>query len=386
MKSEKKFPEGTTFGTWFPVKEDSRWYIRRTVTLPNGKRTLQRLDKKTYSAIPNNLDAMLKHCDRLNFGANMERLRQREINTAFLPNTLVDGFYTELLATIPNKPFAKYLFDKVLKIYVLDFFVNTLKVPDPKLWQQHQLKFGLALLSDKNTKHRIFSEPASARTITLVIQTANRFLKYLNQQGTYPLIKIQPVSKAALKLYSAEQQDGEPVGKFISESEWLKIQRRLPADISPFIHLMYFYGLRRSESLGIRSADAVRRDYLLITDQLKEMGNSGSPIYSPLKSREQRKTPHWQCPAKRTHTLVKQSLENKMHPDTLSQKWENLMRDLGMDYRLHDLRRTFITNVLRTQNARDVQLAVGHTDLRTTMGYAQDDRSLGDEVFVPDAS
>jgi integrase len=74
-----------------------------------------------------------------------------------------------------------------------------------------------------------------------------------------------------------------------------------------------------------------------------------------------------------------------MHPDTFYEKWCTYISSLNLSYDLHDLRRTFITKALRLHHPRDVQMAVGHVSLTTTMGYAQDDRDTSDEVFKPEA-
>ncbi|CAM6005997.1 unnamed protein product [Sphagnum balticum] len=375
-----KFPEGTAFGIWYPVKEKYGLRIRRRAALPDGGHKYERLDRKTYAHIAPTYEAILAHCDRLNYGANMAKKRKVEIESAFLPPHILDGFQTELLAAIPDKGFANYLFNRALKEYFLDFFVNHLRLPDPKVWSQHQTEWGQALLS--KGPYKIFDSPTSVRTITLVVQTANRFMKYLHQQmpNLYSLIQFQPISRAVLKLYASNLKS-EPPGQFITDPDWLELQKHLTRDIKPFIDLMYFYGLRRAESLGFASTDAVRKTYLSVEQQLVAV--IPDPKYSPLKNREKRKTPHWFIDAAGGYKLVLQSLEYKMHPDTLSDKWDKVMKSLGMDYRLHDLRRTFITRALRTQNPRDVQLAVGHSDLRTTMGYAQDDRDMGDEIWKP---
>lgn len=383
-KTKIDFPDGTTFGIWFPVNESGKWRIKRMATLPSGERKPQRLNRENYKHIANQYEAILKHCDRLNFGVNMSKRREVEIVSAFIPEHILGGFQDELFAAIPDKSYAKYLFKKALKEYFLDFFINHIRIPDPNLWPQHQTEWGQALLS-KGPK-RVFDSPTSVRTITLVIQTANRFLKYLHQQlpMQYPLIQLSPISKAVLKLYGANR-NSEPIGKYISDADWKALQKHLTPELKPFIHLMYFYGLRRAESLGFQSTDAVKKLHLKVSHQLVSF-NNGNATYSPLKNREQRDTPHWYSTPANAYKLISQTQTKKMHPDTLSSTWDTLMKGLGWEYHLHDFRRTFITRALRDHNPRDVQLAVGHSDLRTTMQYAQDDRNLGDEIWTPDSA
>ncbi len=86
--------------------------------------------------------------------------------------------------------------------------------------------------------------------------------------------------------------------------------------------------------------------------------------------------------------MVKAGLSGKMHPDSLGKKFAAFMAELGLEYEMHDLRRTFITRALdlNNGNATPVMLAVGHTNSAVTMAYLRDNRVLDDEVWSPDAS
>jgi hypothetical protein len=375
--------ENDKAGVWYPFKDGEHWRIRRMRTDANGDRRAERLQRATYAHVANTYEAMLAHCDRLNYGVNMKRQREIEIESAFIPKAILDGFYTELQASIPEPGRAKFLYKTVFEAYTLDVFVNGMKLPNPADWPKHQTVWGQAL-SNPNAKHAVFDRKVSRRTLVLVIQTANRFLKYLHQQmpDLYPSLKLTPISKAVLNMINAES-DSDDKGMFIKDEDWATILKKAPRDISPFLELMYYYGLRRAESLGFDSTGFIKNAYLRIEQQIVSM--TGGAKFGPLKNRDKRNTPHWFCTPLRAHQLITLTLSNKMHPDTLSEKWESLMSDLGFEYKLHDFRRTFITRSLRGRDPRDVQLAVGHTDLRTTMKYAQDDRDLSDETFDPKA-
>lgn len=58
-------------------------------------------------------------------------------------------------------------------------------------------------------------------------------------------------------------------------------------------------------------------------------------------------------------------------------------KKIGAIYESHDFRRTFITKALRLYAPIDIQKAVGHASLSTTMGYAMDDRNHDSETFDP---
>ncbi len=113
--------------------------------------------------------------------------------------------------------------------------------------------------------------------------------------------------------------------------------------------------------------------------------SNGSPIYAPLKNKLFRKTPHWFAEKETTYLLIEDSLNKKIHPDTLGTKFASFMEIMKMDYSLHDLRRTFITKALDLNKVTPmtVMMAVGHGHLDVTMRYIRDNRQLDDEVYVP---
>ena len=389
MKTPKTYPPNTKFGLYYIQNEteDGKQHlrVRQQVTLPSGKREFPRMAASKYKHIGKSRDALQKFVDRLNYGIDMRKQRQLEIQTAFIPPQLMETFRAQLQNEIPSEKDFRYLYNTVLKFYFLDYFIGRLKLADPKDWVKRQSDWGLALTCKAvNQDHNLFDEKVSSKTIKTTIQVANRFMKFLHLQlpHEYPLLTFQPFSRAALKTYTAELQDNEPIGKFITEVHWAKINEKVPKQIAPFIRLMYFYGLRRAESLGFENASAVRKSHLTVSKQLKSFRDK-QPVYSILKDKERRNTPHWFCKPAECYELIQMTLENKMHPDTLSERWDDFIAGIGMDYKLHDFRRTFITNALRESVPRDVQLAVGHANLATTMRYAQDDRDLDNAEFVP---
>ncbi len=216
--------------------------------------------------------------------------------------------------------------------------------------------------------------------------TTNRFMAFLHKKmpQEIPFIKFDPISKAKFKDYHARINMGiEPVGKFIADKDWTVIEKKLPAEIAPFVILGYYYGLRRAETLGLELGD-LAKGHLNVKRQLVNM-NDGQPNYAPLKNRLERKTPHWFMNPEDTYALIEDALSKKIHPDTLGVKFSHFIATLGMDYDLHDLRRTFITKALdkNNGNATPVMMAVGHGNTDVTMRYLRDNRNLSDEVFVP---
>lgn len=379
--TNKVYPRGTVFGDYFLTVDKTfkgqQYSIRRYITLPDGTKIQPRYPRKKYKGIKTKeeLDQLL---NRLNY---RKRNKNIEIRTSFISPHLMEAFENLLLTDIPNEKDARYLYQTVLKKYFLNFFIGTLKLYDPKEWTKHQAEWGAALLGKIDNK--IFTKKPSAKLVKTTIQVANRFMSFLHVQmpEDYPPITFKPLSRGAIKTYQA-QNTGKKIGQFIPDEDWKTIDSKLPSSIGCFIRLMYYYGLRRAESLGFSSTDSVRRDFLKITQQLKSY-NEISPTYSILKDKEQRETPHWFLKPEIAYKLIQDGIDKKRHPDTLSVEWEEFIKGLGMTYKLHDFRRTFITKALRKYAPRDVQLAVGHANLLTTMKYAQDDRSLKDDIWKP---
>ena len=185
-----------------------------------------------------------------------------------------------------------------------------------------------------------------------------------------------------MRLYKAEYKEtGDRAGLFISDSDWVKMEKELDPTIKAFVQLGYYYGLRQSECLAITS-DSLFEDSLEVEHQLTAF-TDGKPKFGPLKNRLKRQVPHWFLSAEKAYGVIS-SLPKLMHPDTFGDRFRGEMERLKMNYGLHDLRRSFITRAFRAnKNPRDIMLAAGHSDLDTTMRYAQDDRNLGRKKFVP---
>lgn len=364
-------------GNWFVAKEGQGYCIRRRV----GEGKQPRYPKTKYKHLKT-LEELEALVNRLNHEEGRKAKERIEVRTSFIPVSIMEGFRAMLQVSVPNEKDFNYLYNTVFQSYFLNFFVTSLGLLDPKQWYREQEKWGAALLG--KSEHLIFDMAASAKTLKTTIQTANRFMAFLHQKmpEDYPIVVFKPLDKAAIKDHEARRKllEIEPVGQFVDLGDWIQINSQLPNDIAPFVRLMYYYGLRRAESLGFTSVSAIRRSHINVNTQLQSL----SAGVKPLKSREVRSTPHWFCSPDRAYKLIQQSLTKKMHPDTLGVKWRDLMDKMGMSYDLHDMRRTFITRALRAEQIpRDVQLAVGHESLSTTMRYAQDDRNLDSDLFTP---
>jgi integrase len=340
--------------SYFYQKEGNKWSIRFHSKV-NGKKKQPRYPYKLYKHLESE-EEIKALVTRLNHTEDEKAKEAIEIKTSFIPVRTLEEFRAKLLAEIPNEKDARYLY-RLLHSRVLFFFVNELKKPDPSTWHQYQSQYGVWLL-------QVGLSPKSLKHIT---QLANRFLTFLNHT------KIKPISRSRFKeLQATRDLSPQYKGRFIKDADWKKILKDA-GNLSPVLKLMYAYGLRRAEALALKPED-VRHGYLNVERQMKTVGK-----YSPTKGRQTRKVPHWFSTPEEAHTLITQAWECKVHPDTLGVRFD----ELGLGYKLHDIRRTFITRALEKQIPLAVQLAVGHTSLSTTMKYVRDNREFEDVVWKP---
>jgi integrase len=389
----REYPKGTKFGNYMLCQDGpGKFSIRRLINLPDGTRLQPRHPKKLYNKLTTEAE-LVAYVNRLNHREDTKAKFEQELRTSFIPQSLKDEFEGLLKLEIPNSKDFRYQYNRVFKMYFLHYFVHRIAKPDPNEWHLHQAQWGASLLGrSEKPEHNVFGpKKMSAKTILKTIQIANRFmaLLHLKNPTEFRLTVFNPISRAAMNAYAAEMvrtsDNKDGIGQYIDPKDWKTIDQKLPEDIAPFVRLAYHYGLRRAESLGFENLESIKKGYLKVTQQLVSVAAEGC-TYQALKDREQRETPHWFCKPQDAYQWISTGLTRKIHPDTLYARWTEFMESLGMDYDLHDLRRTFITRALRDFNPRDVQMAVGHASLETTMRYAMDDRDHSDETWKPSAS
>jgi integrase len=400
----KTYPKGTKFLDYY-ISRDS-WVasgrtVRRTIILPDGTRKSDRLDSKVHSHITDEkeLESLI---DRLNHRTEQRKLEAEAMEAirtrlAFLPVERLEKFRLEFIARFTHPREQNYYYKTCFQKYFLNFFVSQLGLYDPKDWHREQFKWGHALTQfvldnsdmgrgfsdEEREKLKIFKEEKvylrSWKTIKEVIMRANIFMTWLHKEmpGEIPLYQFEPLTRAQIAKYEqavALSGDEDTGSKYVSNEDWLTIEKALPDEAKPFIQLAYRYGLRRSETLSVLPGD-VFKDHLLIQRQLLSI-NDGDFIYGNTKDKEARKIPHWFSKPQETMSLVETAMQNIIAPDTLTEIWKALMTKLSMKYHMHDLRHTFITRSLRIHDLIDVQHAVGHSNPTTTLGYQRDDREL----------
>ncbi|RYZ68572.1 MAG: hypothetical protein EOP09_09330 [Proteobacteria bacterium] len=191
---------------------------------------------------------------------------------------------------------------------------------DPLQWHMvHKTEWAKYLMSSE--------APGSAAAKKEIVKAANRFMLWLHDRrpGEVPPLKFQPLTKAVLKKVTADRQThGEArVPTMIKDEHWAIIRCKLPTSVKPFALLAYHYGLRRSETLGLELKD-VKLGYLRVERQLETFADS-TPSFGPLKGREARKVPHWFSTPSEVHDLITLAVSERVHPDTLTDRWTELM-------------------------------------------------------------
>ncbi|HYX38926.1 MAG TPA: site-specific integrase [Oligoflexus sp.] len=387
----------------------SRWY-RDVVT---GRQRRQRLPTKYLRALVKSDEDAKNLVLRLNGKDPKEeaaRLRYQE-RVAWISPELMRSYESKVRNNYTSeKDFATVM--NYLHKYVLDFFVNRLKEPDVRMWKVSQDLWGTYLLNKdvaEDDPLRIM-EPGklfSKKVLKYIINEANRFLRFVHNQMPLevPFIKLEPLDKMALINADAKriQANGRKhPGVYIPPIRLTKILTTLKeiVDKQPWATaalLAYYYGVRTGETVALDTQN-IKSGYLLVETQFVswEFDEESEDELEPdavkhtrsVKDREQRKVPHWVIKPKEAYELVTAINKAKFTAEWASDQFTELTRELfksdGLVYHLKDLRKTWVTNMLKKHNHEQVRLAAGHSDIKTTLGhYVEDGREMDDEVYMP---
>ena len=375
---------------------ETRARIRRNVG-EGASRKLESLPYKQYRHIKK-VAEIEQFVEQLNHRHKSAQERAREaykFSHVFISQEILDKFRDDLVSDAPSRYHGQTLY-LALERDGLHWFISKLGLPDPINWKRHEKQWGHALKSEldqikglgKTDRLEIFKDMVHPDTIKKRVQVMNRFLKYLHglMPETVPPIILEPISKASMTKYKADyvqNEDYEP-GQYIEDDHWKIIEQKMDPKILPYAQIGYYFGLRKSECLGLQHDD-LYEDCIKVERQLISIQDK--PKYGPVKSRKPRNTPYWFMTPDDLYSIIPKE-EEKITSSWYGELFSREMKRLELPYGTHDLRRTFITKCFReNKNARDIMLAVGHRDLNTTMRYAMDDRGLGQKKkFVPKKS
>lgn len=406
MQTEKNYPPGSQPQNWFlyydPTKGVEGLRIKRHVLLPTGRKTTERLPIKQYRHLLADETELRRFVIRLN-GHDPDEVAAKaryEYKHAFISSALLREYREQHLALqIPTAKDAGTMF-RYLNEYGLRFFIDKLRLADPLDWHREQDTWAHTLLNKPgdHIANRIFPEGdlKASKVLRQIVYEMNRFLKYLHKKRPREVLSLEldPFTKAVLKDHEARRKLVCEVAetRYIRPDHWQAIldamkKRDLPWRYAPI--LAYAYGLRRNESLGQRFTD-IRRKHLEVAAQLDYFDTAqdpAPPVHKPLKDKEMRKVPHWLMEPSQAYYLIEQIRVFPVHPDTLTRYFTGLTDELfGPEgrYTYHDIRRTWITNMLKAHEPEEVRLAAGHANIDTTYKhYVKDTRELDGDVFVP---
>lgn len=372
---------------WSIISENGKYSIRRWAIYTDGQRKLQRLPIEQYKKYREDKDKLEELCTRLNYREIQEENARKawKVRSSFIDNKhLYDGFVKYMVSRTDDPKYANKCAGN-LKKWFLDFWYDKKKY-DYLHW--HKPKSQAELVDWWLSEHK--GKLISFKVLKTCTQNLNHFFKYLHQEseGEIPELKFTfpTLTQARIKKHEWNRRNkskdafDKRSGQYITDDEYKVIYDSAPDSIKSAVYLAFNYGLRRSECLAV-DKENLRKGYLQIEKQLTSFDGSEAS-FGPLKSRNMRKVPHWH---KNDLKKVLKHIEaiEFMHPSTLTERWTQLMENIGLNYTFHSLRNTFISNAFRDgRNAGDIQLAAGHSDLRTTMGYQRDYRELDDEVFA----
>jgi integrase len=394
MRKDRKYPKGSKISAWaLEMPSSGKPRIRRTIRTPDNQRWTENHPLVKFKHLLENKRELEDFVTRLNGkDPRIERIKLRlDFEHAFIGPDFLDEYQNVYLRSfIPSEATAQTL-TFYLKHYALNYFIGRCGLANPLEWKQHEAYWGLALI-DKAPEGtpKVFDDnkPRSSQVIKMVIYELNRFMRYLHSKHPdIPPLVFEPLSRAIFKDYEARRaMRGEKrETSYIPEADWQTIRKHLPESWGCLVELSYLYGLRRKEAYGLILAD-VKKGFLSVERQLDKRGDIGR-TFRPLKSRNQRRTPHWFCTPAYTYKLIEQLENLTLHPDTVGDLFIEHCQKLGLTrYTLHDLRRSFITNCVRKGiNQEELRLAVGHVDGATTYKYyVKDARDLTTEVWTPD--
>lgn len=354
---------------WYKVNDKAslKGFSIRRYRVISGKTQWERYPTKEYKELSlGEVDSLLNRLNASHKVRIAERDEQFNYDLAYVNKTSL-GKFEEYLSSQANDQNHITSSMAFLNNYGLKFFIVAKDIPDPAQWHKASVSWGEWLLKQD-------IKPA---TIVKVVTIVNRFTAFL-QENVYTEMpaarKLAPIGRNKLKRM-ALSSDGT---KFITDETWVKIVDWVKANdpgVLPNVLLSEAYGLRLSESQGLDKSKFFN-SYLLVSEQGDRI-KLGKLVLKPIKTIDTRKVPHWNIEPRAAWELVK--TVEVMHPDTLNKRVNEGFNKFG--HTSHDMRRRFITKALRAKETRDVQLAVGHKNIMTTMGYAEDDRELQDQMM-----
>jgi|GEM_PF-4041858 len=380
-------------------KSANRFYVRRKKVLSDGKSEYERMPNKKYEAFCTSEQKINEFLERENYRKLREERAKKhwQLKTSFLSSKDTGkDFYDWVYTRTTNERYSRETVSYV-KNHVVDYYEEKNK-PDYIEWFDLNSQNELVLsLMDKSL---------SVETIKSIKQALNLFFQFLNEKSsgqidrfkfTFPLLGSAAVRKyEKLRKENNKHRDKRLSGEdYIDEDTFhriLKFCSKQYSDIRPScqpnimipaIWLSYHYGLRRSESLAV-DVECLKYDYLNVHRQIGKKGEFKELKWGHLN----RKIPHFYTSANLDEVHAYIESMPSINPDSLTKSWAYIMKEMKLGFTYHNLRNSYCTNLFRDMvklniSPVEIQMAMGHTDLKTTQKYCRDFRKLAGTTYVP---
>lgn len=353
-------------------------FVIRRYKKEEGKTKWDRFPAKDYAHLSE--DEINKLVNRLNasyVSAENAAKDRYKFDHAFINTVVLEKYEVELMSCMERPTVVTNL--TWLNGYIFEYFVLQKKISDPSQWHKLAAEWGEWLLGNhKDEKGRNYK--LSIKTVIMIIQSANKFLTFLSDKQFYDELgairMLKPLGKGKIKTLKAKAP--KPADKpYLSREIFQQICKENPDNrVIPNLKFQRLYGQRIAETLA-NKPNKFFKGYLVIDEQGTRLKNDGTVKVGPVKTRDIRKVPHWFVDPKEARSWCE--LIVPMHPSTLKQEMNELLGKYG--FTSHDNRAGFLTDAIDKKGLNEAQLAAGHKDPRTTMGYQRDKRSLDDELL-----
>lgn len=359
---------------WYLVKEKNTGgvAVKRYKKKPDKKYTWQRYPAKEYKHLPmHEVESLIKRLNATRAIEEQEAKARYDFDHTFINKRLIERFELYISRDITDSNHQQRLISN-LNDYVFGFWVLEKKLPDPKFWKRHEVAYGEWL-----------TKKLAIRTSLQVIALTNRYLRFLHEElpSEVPIVVLRPLGRKKIKQMKQVQISEGQRKKWIKPDLFEEIMAKFPVKLVPACRLMYYFGLRNAESLGLKPDDLMKPS-LDVKRQLDSFTN-GKKIYTTLKDIDVREVPYWFATPAQAFKWIKALAA--MHPDTFSKKVNKAFADLGYEFEAYDFRRSFVTNAhAAKKDPLEIQQACGHEEWDTTMGYMQSMKQENKEQWRPE--
>jgi len=253
-----------------------------------------------------------------------------------------------------------------------EFYILTPFVKHLKLESLDDMKELTRIDVERYILERKFEKNWAARTIKNNLQALFNFFKFCEDRGHIELNPVKGIEKPKAPKDLPKAMDKEDALKLL---EWLYIApfrfefERIRA--KAIVAMFLFTGVRRSELLNLNISDIRIQEGVVHV----ERGKGAKDRLIPMNERLIRILKEYISERVRikktsTHFFVALRGDKSMGDGTIRRLFSRFKQELKMNVHPHKLRHTFATLMIQGScNLPALAKMMGHTDIKTTMGY-----------------